>query len=106
MFNPLHVEYYFRHLEDYSSLLAQRLKRLRQAAGFTQEGVAERAGISYKHYQSIEALRKQDPKLSTIAQLAQVYELEPWELLYSDEPVLSPSFLRKLKVDSGRNQSA
>ena len=71
------VEYYFSTLEDYHSQLAQRLRKLRQSAGLTQEGVAELAGISYKHYQSLEAGRKKVDgiKLSTLFQLAGAFEI-------------------------------
>jgi transcriptional regulator with XRE-family HTH domain len=101
VFDGAFVEYYFLHLEDYHSNLAERLKKLRESAGLTQEGVAERASLSYKHYQSLEAGRKKADgiKLSTLFNLAQAFELEPWELLYPDQPVLSPTFLRRM----GRN---
>ena len=95
VFSGAFVEYYFSHLEDYNSKLANRLKSLRLSAGLTQEGVAELASISYKHYQSLEAGRKKDVKLTSLAQLAQAFELEPWELLSPDQPVLSPAFLQR-----------
>ncbi|WP_309400021.1 helix-turn-helix domain-containing protein [Cerasicoccus maritimus] len=84
-------------MEDYHYKLAERLKSLRLSAKLTQEGVAEMASLSYKHYQSLEAGRKKDVKLSSLVQLARAFELEPWELLYPDQPVLSPSFLRRVQ---------
>ncbi|TVP81335.1 MAG: XRE family transcriptional regulator [Puniceicoccaceae bacterium] len=80
-------------MEDYNSKLAQRLRNLRKATRLTQESVAERASLSYKHYQSLEAGRKKDVKLTSLVNLAQAFGLEPWELLHPEEPVSS------LKVD-------
>lgn len=77
--------------------LIQRLLQLREEADLTQEAVAELAGVSYKHYQSIEAGRKRDVRLSTLYQLADAYGLEAWELLYPQAPVLSPKFHRRVQ---------
>jgi transcriptional regulator with XRE-family HTH domain len=55
--------------------LAKRLRTLREQAGFTQEGLAEHAGISYKMYQSYEAGRRWNLRLSTILKLAGIHGL-------------------------------
>ncbi len=61
--------------------LLRRIRSLRENLGLSQEAFAERAGLKYKHYQSIEAGRKVDIRLSTIAKLARASGLEPRELL-------------------------
>ena len=61
--------------------LLERLRALRLVAGLTQEQFSERAGISYKYYQAVEAGRKRELRLSTLERLARAYELEVWELL-------------------------
>jgi len=61
--------------------LLNRLKQLRQAHRLTQEAFAERAGISYKYYQQVEAGRKPDLRLSTLERLAAAYGIEVHELL-------------------------
>ena len=81
----------------YIDFLINRLKYLRESAELTQEIVAELAGLSYKHYQSIESGRKREIRVTTLYRLAKAYELEAWELLYSQPPRLSPKFLRKIK---------
>jgi transcriptional regulator with XRE-family HTH domain len=81
-------------LQDHHQALIKRLRELREDAALTQETVAELAGISYKHYQSLEAGRKPDVRLTTLCMIADAYGLEPWELLYSQKPVLSPKFQR------------
>ncbi|WP_414662195.1 helix-turn-helix domain-containing protein [Horticoccus sp. 23ND18S-11] len=64
-----------------SKRLINRLRQLREHRGLTQEGLAERAGLMYKHYQAVEAGRKPDLRLSTLEKLANGLGLEPWELL-------------------------
>lgn len=62
-------------------ILLGRLKHLRAQAGVTQEAFAEKAGISYKYYQAVEAGRKVDLRLSTLERLARAHGLEAWEML-------------------------
>lgn len=61
--------------------LGKKFKKLRLKAGLTQEMVAEKAGLDYKHYQSIEGGRKKDLKLKTIKKLAEAFDLKPHELV-------------------------
>jgi transcriptional regulator with XRE-family HTH domain len=67
--------------------LMERVKRLREKLGLTQEAFAERAGLKYKHYQSVEAGRKPNIQFSTLIKLAEACGLEPWELLNFDQDV-------------------
>ncbi len=62
--------------------LFEFLRVVRKNRGLTQEELAEKAGIKYKHYQSIESGRKPDVRLSTILKLAKGLGLEPWELFH------------------------
>lgn len=64
-----------------------RVKQLREAHGLTQEAFAEKAGLGYKYYQSVEAGRKPDLRLSTLGKLAKACELELWELLKLDDGI-------------------
>ena len=65
----------------------ERVKRLREKLGLTQEAFAERAGMKYKHYQSVEAGRKPNMKLETLLKMSAACGLEPWELLNFDQDV-------------------
>ena len=56
--------------------LLARVRQIREARGLSQEAFAERAGLKYKHYQSIEAGRKTDIRLSTLVKLAKACSLE------------------------------
>ena len=71
--------------------LLERLRTLRLAAGLTQEQFSERAGLSYKYYQAVEAGRKRELRLSTLERLARAYKLEAWELLAPVKPKSSSS---------------
>lgn len=61
--------------------LLSRLKALRVERGLTQEEYAEKAGLSYKYYQAVEAGRKNNLRLSTLERLAKGHGMEPWQLL-------------------------
>jgi transcriptional regulator with XRE-family HTH domain len=66
--------------------LLPRLKLLRQLHGLTQEAFAEKAGLSYKYYQAVEAGRKRELRLSTLERLAAAYGLEVYQLLSPQLP--------------------
>ena len=66
--------------------LAKRLRALREKAGFTQEGFAEHAGISYKMYQSFEAGRRWNLRMSTVLKLAAIHGLSLSALFSSKTP--------------------
>jgi transcriptional regulator with XRE-family HTH domain len=72
--------------------LAKRLRVLREQAGLTQEGLAEQAGISYKMYQSFEAGRRWNLRISTILKLAAIHGLTLSALFSAKTP---RSILRK-----------
>jgi transcriptional regulator with XRE-family HTH domain len=63
-------------------VVARRIKALRQARGLTQDTVAEALGIAAKNVQRLEAGR-QNLTLKTLAHVADVLDVEPWELLKS-----------------------
>jgi transcriptional regulator with XRE-family HTH domain len=54
---------------DSSKRLLARIKELRERLGLTQEAFAEKAGLTYKYYQHVEAGRKRDMELWKMLQL-------------------------------------
>jgi transcriptional regulator with XRE-family HTH domain len=62
-------------------ILAHNTRELRREIGETQEAVAEKAGISCRAYQSIEAGRG-NPSLKTLDQLAFFYQVTLSRLFY------------------------
>ena len=75
-----------RVANDTAKRLLARIRKLREARGLTQESFAERAGLTYKHYQQVESGRKFDIRLSTLIKMAEGLELELSELVDFDAP--------------------
>jgi transcriptional regulator with XRE-family HTH domain len=63
-----------------SRSFGQNLARLRERAGLSQEGAADRAGLHRTHVAMIEA-GKRLPRLDTIVKLGGALEVEPCALL-------------------------
>lgn len=74
--------------DDTIKLLMARVKTLRQILGLSQEAFAEKAGLKYKHYQSVEAGRKTDIHFATVEKLAKACGVDLAELLdFKTDPV-------------------
>ncbi|MDR1145037.1 MAG: helix-turn-helix domain-containing protein [Verrucomicrobiales bacterium] len=72
--------------EKYAAL--RRLVRgLRLNRGWTQEQLAEKAGLDYKYYQLFELNRTAAPSLKMLERLAKIFSVQPWVLL-CDQPDL------------------
>lgn len=65
--------------------LLERVRQEREQRGLTQEAFAELAGLQYKHYQAVEAGRKENFTMATFEKIAKGLGLEPWELLVPSE---------------------
>ena len=65
--------------------LSSHLLELRLRGGLTQEALAEKAGITYKYYQAVEAGRKKDLRLSTLTKLARAHGLRLSEFFFQSE---------------------
>jgi transcriptional regulator with XRE-family HTH domain len=76
--------------------LLMRLRQLRAKHGLSQEAFAELAGMSYKHYQALEAGRKHEVRFSTLVRVAETYGIEIYELLAPKPPQtnLKKTFIR------------
>lgn len=88
---------------DTAKRLLTRIRELRVANGYTQETFAERAGLTYKHYQQVEAGRKQDVRISTLIKIAQALGVELWQLFKFD---IEPAALIDEPVKVGRRAAA
>src|SRR5256885_17019356 len=60
-----------------STTFGALLRRLRLAAGLTQEALAERAGVSAKAVSDLERAPARAPRLDTVALLAEALGLNP-----------------------------
>lgn len=61
--------------------LAGRLRELRKKKGLTQEQLAEKSGIDYKHIQLLESKEPPATKLNTIEKLAKAFGITISQLL-------------------------
>ena len=68
-------------VRDIKVKLAQRLRDLRKKYGYSQEEVAAKSGVDYKHLQRIESKKPPSVRLDTIEKLAKVFNLTSSELL-------------------------
>lgn len=63
------------------SLLAKRLRQLRKQHGYTQQVVAEKSGLDYKYYQSIEGKRPPNVTIDSLERLAKAFKTTLFKLL-------------------------
>lgn len=71
---------------DTAKRLLARIRALREARGLTQETLAERAGLTYKHYQQVESGLKPNFRIDTLIKMAEGLELKLSELVDFDLP--------------------
>ncbi len=62
-------------------LLARRLKELREKGRITQQELAEKAGLDYKHYQSIEGRHPPNVTIDSLERLAKALNVPVADLL-------------------------
>ena len=61
---------------------ARHLRNCRKRAGWTQEQLAERADLAYRHIQRLESLNNPPPaKIDTLDKLARAFRVSPSKLL-------------------------
>ena len=65
-------------------ILCTNIRRVRLARGLSQEAVAELTGLSPRHFQDIEAMRREGIRLATIEKIARVLRVPVWQLLQAD----------------------
>ena len=62
--------------------LARRLRKLRQAKGWTQERLAEEADLAYRHVQRLGSFKNPPPaKIDPLGKLARAYKVPLSKLL-------------------------
>ena len=65
----------------------KRIRALRLGLDWSQEQLAERAGLNYKHYQEIERGGKTEIRFSTLVRIAQAFGV-PLHALFTDDPAV------------------
>lgn len=64
--------------------LAQRLRRLREKHGYTQQKLAELSDIDYKHLQRLESKNPSGATIDTLEKLAKAFNVSISKLLDFD----------------------
>ena len=87
--------------------LLARVKSRRLTLGLSQEAFAEKVGLGYKYYQSVEAARRRDLRLSTLEKLAKGCDLKLCELLNFDvePPILAEDQATKTTLAKSARKS-
>lgn len=70
--------------KEASAAFRERLRELRAALGISQEELAERAALNYKHYQEIERGGKREVRFSTLVKLAAALRVPLYQLFTDD----------------------
>jgi transcriptional regulator with XRE-family HTH domain len=68
--------------------LRRLVRLLRLNRGLTQEQLAEKAGLDYKHFQLFEIGKTSLPELRTIEKLATTLSVRAWILLCDDPNII------------------
>ena len=82
-----------------AATLCTNIRRARLARGWTQETTAEKAGLAVRHFQDIEAGRREGIRLATIERIAKVLHVQVWQLL---QPGRFPATQRQRGKSVGR----
>lgn len=67
--------------KDIRLQLAKRIRQLRKKYGYTQEELAEKTGINYKHLQRLEGKNPPAIKIDTLEKIAKVFKMKISHLL-------------------------
>lgn len=68
----------------------KRIRSLRLGLDWSQEQLAERAGLNYKHYQEIERGGKTEIRFSTLVRIARAFGV-PLYTLFTDDSAVPPA---------------
>ena len=80
-------------------IIAGNIKRLREASGFTQEGIANYLNINRSAYSNYEAGTREFP-LNLMEKLADLYGCEMYDLYSEDVDVVSSMLATAFRVDT------
>lgn len=66
------------------AILSVNMRRFRAEKKWSQERLADEAGLHRTYIGSVERLER-NPSLASIARIAKALDVEPWQLLYMAE---------------------
>jgi len=88
----------FMSIAKDSSILASRIRTLRNSRGWTQLRLAKEVNVHPGYISRIESCKKL-PTLYMISRIAEALEVESYELLLDDKKLISPDY-KKEKIIS------
>jgi len=94
----------FMSIAKVSSILANRIRTIRNSRGWTQLRLAEEINIHPTYISRIESCKKL-PTLYLISRIAEVFRVEAYELLLDDEKLNTSDYKRKKIVNILRESS-
>lgn len=78
-------------MSDGAKFFGQRVRDLRELAGWTQETAASKVGLTFKYYQTLESGRLDGIRLRTMEGIASAYKLSLSNLFAEEIPQVKPS---------------
>lgn len=75
------IDQYYMSMSSIDLAFAKTLKQLRRTRHLTQEELAQRAGLDYKHLQKLEGKAPSSPTLSTLEKLAKGLDVSLTEFI-------------------------
>ena len=84
----------FMSIAKVSSILANRIRTIRNSRGWTQQRLAEEINVHPTYISRIESCKKL-PTVYIINRIAEIFEIEAYELLLSDEKLGSADYKKK-----------
>jgi transcriptional regulator with XRE-family HTH domain len=87
-----------------SSILANRIRTIRNSKGWTQTRLAEEINVHPTYISRIESCKKL-PTVYLISSIADAFEIEPYELLLDDEKLKEPDYKKKKIINIVKESS-
>ncbi|KAA2262708.1 helix-turn-helix domain-containing protein [Solihabitans fulvus] len=89
-----------------TSRFGTRLRQLRLEAGLTQEGMADRSGVSVRTIRGLETGQRAEPRMATVRRLADTLDLKPGERQELLDAAVGPIRPEPAPTDSALEQPA
>jgi transcriptional regulator with XRE-family HTH domain len=91
------------HLSDFLKLVGHNIRTIRRAKGYTQEELAEKAGLQYSYIGGVER-GERNVSLETLEKIIDGLGITPYELFkFEESNLVSSVFDRKRKIEGINN---
>jgi transcriptional regulator with XRE-family HTH domain len=90
------------HLSDFLNLVGHKIRTIRKAKDFTQEELAEKAGLQYSYIGGVER-GERNVSLETLEKIIEGLGITPYELFKLEESDINSSMFDKKRKIEGIN---